>query len=224
MESVATLLALIVGAMAMVRYYAKKDFTILLIGVGFLFTASLDGFHTVFTSSYFKAMLPADMSPQIAWSWIASRQYLAVLMTISWLVWFRGYTQNTRRLVSERWVLHVEDNADIQKIITLIIGDEAEVFSATTLHEATKILNRERFDLVILDLNLPDGSGEDLLSRINRPGRPSVPVIVFSANPAAQGTAERVSAVLVKSRTTNEMLAKIIRSHTSPIKSRGVTP
>ena len=101
MESVATLLALIVGAMAMVRYYAKKDFTIFLIGVGFLCTASLDGFHGVFTSSYFKAMLPEDMSPQIAWSWIASRQYLAVLMAISWLVWRRGYTQNARKWVSE---------------------------------------------------------------------------------------------------------------------------
>ena len=101
MESVATLLALIVGAMALVRYYAKKDFTILLIGGGFLATSSLDGFHAIFTSGYFKAMLPADMSPQIAWSWIASRQFLAVLMAVSWLAWARGYSQDPRRRMSE---------------------------------------------------------------------------------------------------------------------------
>ena len=118
-------------------------------------------------------------------------------------------------------VLHVENDPDIRKIIAMIIGNDAEVVTAKTLHDATKILMDESFDLIILDLKLPDGSGEDLLPLINRPNRPSTPVIVFSANPVTQETAEQVSAVLVKSRTTNEKLTRITRTHTMPHHSPG---
>lgn len=121
-------------------------------------------------------------------------------------------------------ILHVEDDPDICKIITMIIGDEADVITATTLKDATSILKDGRFDLVILDLMLPDGSGEELLPLINRPGRPSTPVIVFSANQVTMETAKQVSAVLVKSRTTNQELANIIRAHTTPLNSLGSAP
>lgn len=50
MEVVATLLALMVGILALIRFYTKKTNTFLLIGSGFLGTAFLDGYHTVVTS------------------------------------------------------------------------------------------------------------------------------------------------------------------------------
>ena len=125
---------------------------------------------------------------------------------------------------NKRRILHVEDDPDICKIIAMIIGDEADVITATTLEDATSILMDGRFDLIILDLMLPDGSGEELLPLINRPGQPGTPVIVFSANPVTKETAEQVSAVLVKSRTTNQDLANIIRAHTTPLNSPGSAP
>src|SRR5690606_15017134 len=48
-----------------------------------------------------------------------------------------------------------------------------------------------RFDLVILDLMLPDGSGFDLLGRMRRRGDP-IPVIVLSSR---DDEADRVSAL-----------------------------
>ena len=47
MEIAATILALIVGVMALVRFYSKKNSTILFVGAGFLGTAMLDGYHAV---------------------------------------------------------------------------------------------------------------------------------------------------------------------------------
>ena len=44
MEAMATLLALVVGAMALVRYYSRKNNSFLFIGTGFLGTALLDGY------------------------------------------------------------------------------------------------------------------------------------------------------------------------------------
>lgn len=87
MEAVAFLLALLVGAMALVRYYARRNNTFLFIGTGFLGTALLDGYHAVVTSAYFAPYLPSDLGELIPWSWVASRLFLSALMCLSWLAW-----------------------------------------------------------------------------------------------------------------------------------------
>ncbi len=89
METVATLLALGVGAMALVRYYSRKSNTFLFIGAGFLGTTFLDGYHAVVTSAFFQPFMPSDLPSLIPWSWVASRQFLAVFMLLSWLAWSR---------------------------------------------------------------------------------------------------------------------------------------
>lgn len=73
MEAVATLLALTVGVMALVRYYSKKNNSFLFIGTGFLGTALLDGYHAVVTSVAFKPFMPTDLPHLIPWGWVASR-------------------------------------------------------------------------------------------------------------------------------------------------------
>src|SRR5207244_3569620 len=55
-------------------------------------------------------------------------------------------------------ILHVEDDPDLQRVVAAIIGGETEVEAASTLAEARHCLAERHFDLVILDLALPDGS------------------------------------------------------------------
>jgi len=76
-----------VGAMAMVRYYAKPNMMHLIIAVGFLGTGLLDGYHALVTSLYFAAHLPSELPSLIPWSWIASRFYLSIFLFLSWGVW-----------------------------------------------------------------------------------------------------------------------------------------
>ncbi len=73
MESVATILALVIGAMALVRFYSRKNNTFLFIGTAFLGTALLDGYHAIVTSTYFVPFLPSGVAVLIPWSWVASR-------------------------------------------------------------------------------------------------------------------------------------------------------
>ena len=87
MESVATLLAAIVGAIALLRYYARRESNILYVGAGFLGTAFLDGYHTLVTSAFFKPMMPSDLPSLNSWSWVASRQFLAIFLVLSCLAW-----------------------------------------------------------------------------------------------------------------------------------------
>ncbi len=89
MELAATLLALFVGAMSLVRFFSQRDSQFLYIGAGFLGTALLDGYHAVVSSAYFQPFMPSDMPHLVPWSWIASRLFLSVLMFVSWLLWFK---------------------------------------------------------------------------------------------------------------------------------------
>ena len=90
MEIIATVLAAFVGLMALVRFYSKKDNTFLFIGSGFLGTAFLDGYHAVVTSEFFRPFMPSDLPSLIPWSWVASRQFLSVMVLLSWYCWHRS--------------------------------------------------------------------------------------------------------------------------------------
>lgn len=92
METIGTLLAFLVGALALVRYYSRKQVTFLLIGCGFLGAAILDLNHVVGT---IPAILGAriDADPRIlresmyAWTWTAGRVYLSLFLFVSLLAW-----------------------------------------------------------------------------------------------------------------------------------------
>ena len=104
MEAVSTLLAMIVGTMALVRFYAKKNNTFLFIGTGFLGTSFLDGYHAIVTSAFFKPLMPSDLPALIPWSWVASRQFLSIFMFLSILAWLREQRLGESSRISERTV------------------------------------------------------------------------------------------------------------------------
>ncbi len=89
-------------------------------------------------------------------------------------------------------------------------GGVAEVFQAPSLAEARRMLAACRYDLVILDLDLPDGSGKELLPLLHD-ALPPVPVLVFSVYEIGPDEAEGVDASLVKSRSDNAQLLATIK-------------
>jgi DNA-binding NtrC family response regulator len=52
-----------------------------------------------------------------------------------------------------------------------------DVASATTIAEAQELLTKDNFDLMIVDVRLPDGNGIDLLKQLQ--ARPAKPLIVM---------------------------------------------
>ncbi len=117
-----------------------------------------------------------------------------------------GMSEGSRR------ILHVEDDLDVIHIVAAVVGDMATVESVMTMAEAKRMIEEKRFDLVILDLMLPDGNGEDLLPLLENGDRPPTPVIVFSAKEDERDFANYINTFLVKSRTSNETLHETIRS------------
>ncbi len=108
-------------------------------------------------------------------------------------------------------VLHVEDDPDVHSIVKTMLQDHCELTWTTSVSASKNAMNNEDFDLVLLDIGLPDGSGLDLLETIELRIKPPR-VIIFSAQDVTEEYENKVSAVLVKSNTNNRKLAEVILS------------
>ena len=76
----------------------------------------------------------------------------------------------------------LEDDAALNRGITMALtGSDRAVTQAVSFTEAREILAAAQFDLHILDINLPDGSGLELL-RARRQNGDVTPAILLTAN------------------------------------------
>jgi PAS domain S-box-containing protein len=108
-------------------------------------------------------------------------------------------------------ILHLDDDADILKAVADALGNSAEVVSVESLDTAREALHRDRFDVAVLDIALPDGVGLDLLPDLrSRDGQP-IPVVVFSAHDTPD-VAAQVMAVLAKSGGSIDSLVRTLRN------------
>lgn len=79
-------------------------------------------------------------------------------------------------------ILLLEDDTTLGQGIRLALeNQDVHVELCAALSQARRLLAGEAFDLLILDVNLPDGSGLDLLRDV-RCGQPGTPVILLTAN------------------------------------------
>jgi CheY-like chemotaxis protein len=108
-------------------------------------------------------------------------------------------------------ILHVEDDPDVRRVVAALAADLADFEYAGTVAEARARLGLALYELVILDISLPDGSGWELLGFIERLDRPP-PVMVFSGTALAVEQARQVASALVKASTSHDDLVKTIRA------------
>jgi len=105
-------------------------------------------------------------------------------------------------------ILHVEDDPDIIEVTRSLLDDEAEYVAAQTLNAAIQLLATQHFDLMLLDVVLPDGSGLDLL----KIAPSSCQVVIFSGIQSINvSPGDKVSAVLTKTQVSNETLLAVIK-------------
>lgn len=78
-------------------------------------------------------------------------------------------------------ILIVEDDKGLNHGIMLALKEEGtEFYSAYTIGQAQEIRKEKEVNMVLLDVNLPDGSGFDLLREIRQTSE--IPVLIITAN------------------------------------------
>ncbi len=76
-------------------------------------------------------------------------------------------------------ILVVEDEAKIRKIIRSYLKDRYQISEAADGREALEVFQKANFDLIILDLMLPELSGEKLCQKIRQISE--IPIIMLTA-------------------------------------------
>ncbi len=82
-------------------------------------------------------------------------------------------------------VLYIEDSASNRRLVELIMARRpgAELVIAETGAAGLRLAHERRPDLILLDLHLPDLSGEEVLGLLRSdPGTSGIPVVVVSAD------------------------------------------
>ena len=112
-------------------------------------------------------------------------------------------------------VLIVDDHAVVRLGLKQLIQEAypyAKLTEASASSEAHALMGKIRWDLVVLDINLPDSNGLELL-KVIKAGYPSIPVIVLSLHPEEQYALRALragaSAYLTKERAPDELVSAI---------------
>ncbi|MDE1949772.1 MAG: PAS domain-containing protein, partial [Burkholderiales bacterium] len=84
LETIATLLALTVGAVALIRYCSRPTNTDLFLAAAFLGTGLLDCYHAVVTAPWLADDFASRSATLIPWSWMAPRLFLSVMLFLTW--------------------------------------------------------------------------------------------------------------------------------------------
>lgn len=115
----------------------------------------------------------------------------------------------SRSRKAKPWVLHVEADKDIQEIVAQICKPIADFESANSIQAARRRLEDSSFDLLLLEWDMPDGQGQEVLDHLKQLNN-APPVVILSASEAGNQQLDAVEAELVKSLTSNEELFNTI--------------
>lgn len=116
-------------------------------------------------------------------------------------------------------ILYVEDDEDTRFLVKSLLESKGyEVDTASSGVEGLQKLGDEKFDLVILDIMLPDTSGWDIFQKIKKnPDNRDVRVIFLSVIPVSEERLETlkksgVSDYVMKPFDNNDLVERVGRA------------
>ncbi len=90
--------------------------------------------------------------------------------------------------------LIVDDETDIRELLTMTLDRmDVATFSAANVEEAKNLLSQQKFSLCLTDMQMPDGTGLDLVQHINE-HHAGLPVAVITAHASADNAVSALKA------------------------------
>lgn len=111
-------------------------------------------------------------------------------------------------------ILVVDDEADIRRFLTAVLNKAGfETLTAGDGREAYEVVVRERPDLIVLDLMMPQQTGTDFYRRLTKdPELAAIPIIVVSGLAGRHLALKEPFAVFDKPIEPGEFVATIERA------------
>jgi DNA-binding NarL/FixJ family response regulator len=84
----------------------------------------------------------------------------------------------------KKTILIIEDNRTLRTVLKAALSSECPsmaILEATTFHEAVDIISCNDISLFLLDIQLPGGSGLDLIPNIKQ-SHPLAPIVVLTSH------------------------------------------
>jgi two-component system, OmpR family, KDP operon response regulator KdpE len=124
-------------------------------------------------------------------------------------------------------ILVVDDEPAIRRLLRSTLGvQDYTVLEAASVAQALEVLAREKFDLIILDLGLPDGDGFEVIQKL-RPDS-QVPIIVLSSRDDESGKVQALDAgaddYVTKPFGVEELVARIRAALRHRVQAQGGKP
>jgi two-component system, OmpR family, KDP operon response regulator KdpE len=124
-------------------------------------------------------------------------------------------------------ILVVDDEPAIRRLLRSTLGvQDYSVLEAASVEEALEVLGREKVDLVILDLGLPDGDGLEVIRKL-RPDS-ALPIIVLSSRDDERGKVQALDAgaddYVTKPFGVEELVARIRAALRHRVQAQGGKP
>lgn len=90
-------------------------------------------------------------------------------------------------------ILVVDDDAQVRKTLSSLLSEEGySVVTAENGKQATKISEKSRFDMALIDIKLPDMEGTALLQRLKQ-NQPHMVKIIITGFPTLENAMETVN-------------------------------
>ena len=94
-------------------------------------------------------------------------------------------------MAQKRYILIVDDELGVRESIRMILKPKYEVYTAADGKEALQCIEKDKIDVVTLDLKMPGLSGIDVLKQIKKHNA-DIEVVVISAHGTPQNLQEAV--------------------------------
>lgn len=116
-------------------------------------------------------------------------------------------------------ILLVEDDDTNRKLVRIVLGDGYRISEAASVEQALDLLQRERPDLLLLDIRLGDGSGLDVIRAVRAdPAFDQVPALAITAQAMKDDESRFLAAGFdaylskpIDTRRLPEMVARFLR-------------
>ncbi|WP_347331015.1 PAS domain S-box protein [Marinimicrobium locisalis] len=122
-----------------------------------------------------------------------------------------GQALSARGRSEKPHVLHVEDDVDLHNVLGTLVGSASEFEHARTVGEALSLLESRHYDVIIIDILLPDGNGLELVETA-RKMLPQARIVVMTGTDVGDDLKHTVDRVIQKSELSLQELLKVIET------------